>query len=132
MNPATNSPLFMCMCYCSRAMFACLACSTLPLPHFVLPNLTLPYLLCFALPHFVWPYLALGPQTVKNRLSCTLAFIGYLNFYAYYWEIWILVVRKVWKLPPFFNCFIVIIKRFCTLYMRCKTRDFKTLNPNIL
>lgn len=132
MKPVANSPLLMCTCYCSRALLVSFDYFALPLPHFVLPSLTLPYPLCLALPHFVWPCPTLGPQTVKNRLGCTFAFIGCLNIFAYYWEVWIMMVRKVWKFPPFFNCFIVIIKRFYTLYMSCKTRNLKTLNPNIL
>ncbi len=75
MNPTANSSLLKCMCYCSRAMLARLACSALPLPHFVLPNLTLPCLFCLAMPHFVCPCPAFGPHTIKNRLGYTLALL---------------------------------------------------------
>ncbi len=63
MNPITDSPLFVWGCYCSKALFASLAYSTLPMSCFTLPYLassTLPYLcptlFCIALHCLPYPW----------------------------------------------------------------------------
>lgn len=77
MNLALDSPLLMCVRFCSKVFLACLACSALPLSCFASPCLALSTLFCLAPLCLALPYLALDHAYPALAMPAMCAF-GYL------------------------------------------------------